>query len=272
MKKVFSCILSLIMAFAITVPAFAAEQDVEGKSQEEIRATIVDIVASASSKEERDRMLTTLLQETPLAPTVPVNSIHAGRDVHEEKVYVGMPQITESVKINENKRVDFYETGDFGIYEVENLGPTDVPMAYASSYSYTNTYRTSYTIENLLGGKIVETYVKGYFRFDGTNTPTAYLEDAGYSKGTLVFWDCSSWKEGTKTNSRDKSAYCYADAYYDWTIDVSLKGSVSGGIGGVEGEVSGEISDGLTIQDCNVYLRLICSKAGNVTGAVSVEG
>lgn len=217
-------------------------------------------------------MLTEMLEETPLTSTAVMNSVQATRGSHQESSYIGMPQITESVKIDENKRVDFYETGDFGIYEVEDLGQTNRLMSRASSYSYTNTYRTSYTIKNVFGGKIVETYVKGYFKYNGTSTPTAYLEDAGYSKGTLIFWDCSSWKEGTKTNSRDKSAYCYADAYYDWTIDISLGGSVGGDVDGVKGEISGEISDGLTIQDCNVYLKLICSKAGKVSGAVSVEG
>lgn len=62
---------------------------------------------------------------------------------------------------------------------------------------------------------------------------------------------------------------CYTDNIRN---DISLGGSVGGDVDGVKGEISGEISDGLTIQDCNVYLKLICSKAGKVSGAVSVEG
>ena len=264
-KKLGGLILALALTLSLSVPSFAAES--LSVDQSELRGAVVEIVANATSKEEREKMLSELLEETPLAPYPTMQATYSPESIS----ITGMPEVVETVVIDENKRVDFFETGDFGILEMENLGETNVAVPYAT-YKYTDTYRTSYTIENVFGGKIVETYVKGYFRYDGTNTPTAYLEDAGYSKGTLIFWDCSSWDADTGRNFRDKTAYCYADAYYDWTLDISLGGSVGGDLGGVEGEVSGEVSDGLTIQDCNVYLRLICSKTGYVSGRVSLEG
>lgn len=260
------------MVFSLSIQAFAAE--VEGEKQAVIRDEIVEIVSTASTTEERDRLLSELLEETPLASTVSLDGMSSYEydELSGSILITGMPDIVESVEVDENTKIDFYETGEFGIMETENLGATNIAVPYSSSYKYTNTYRTSYTLKNVLGGKIVETYVKGYFKYDGSNTPTAYLEDAGYSKGTLIFWKCSSWSEGTKKKSSNKTAYCYADAYYDWTLDVSLGGSISGEIGGVGGKVSGSVSGGLTIQDCNVYLKLICSKSGTVSSSVSLEG
>lgn len=268
MKKFISIVLTLVMTFTLAVPAFAAEHQEVPVEQAQIRAQIVAIIANASSTEERDELLSNLLEKTPLAPVSSATTYTS--DGGNEHVITGMPEVIESIVIDENTQVDFYSTGDFGIKELEDIGTTDIPVPYAS-YNYTNTYRASYTIKNIFGGKIVETFVKGYFRYDGTNIPTAYLEDADYSKGTLIFWDCSSWDDGTGKNVRDKTAYCYADAYYDWTLDVSLGGSVGGEIGGVSGEVSGEVGGGLTIQDCNVYLKLICSKSGSISATVSLE-
>lgn len=269
MKKFTALLLSCIMVFSMSSTTFAIET--EPMSQEEIRAKIVEIVATSTSTDERDELLSNFLEENPLAPVT-----RSGERVQRSSQSDATPstevstlELVDSVAVDENTEIDFYSTGDFGIKEVEDLGYVGKA---ARASSYTNTYRTSYTIKNLFGGKIVETYVKGYFKYDGTNTPTAYLEDAAYSKGTLIFWDCSSWDDGTGTKASDKTAYCYADAYYDWTLDVSLGGSVGGDIdGGVEGEISGEISDGLTIQDCNVYLKLICSKSGSISATVSLE-
>ena len=265
-KIVGMCVASAII-FSMSVPAFAAGTFV---SQDELREKVVQIVANATSVEERDAMLSELLEENPLAPET---SLQAANSTDDNSVCInGMPKIVESVEIDDTKRVDFFETGEFGIYEIEDLGAPDVAAPMASTYKYTNTYRTYYTIKNILGGKIVETFVKGYFKYNGSSIPTAYLEDAGYDMGTLIFWDCSSWEEDTGTNYRDRVAYCYADAYYDWTLDISFGGSAGGDIGGVEGEVSDEVGGGLTIQDCNVFLKLNCKKDGSVYGSVSVDG
>ncbi len=257
MKKLLSFVLSVVMTLSLAIPAFAAEST--NMTQEDIRNEIIEIIANADTVEERDAQLCAFLEKNPLEP------IQMARSSTGEAVL----ELVEAVDVDENTQVDFYSTGDFGIRELEDLGIT---ATNARAVSYTNTYRASYTIKNIFGGKIVETYVKGYFKYDGSSIPTPYLEDAGYSKGTLIFWDCSSWDDGTGRNYRDNSAYCYADAYYDWTIDVSLGGSAGGELGGgVEGEISGSVSDGLTIQDCNVYLKLICSKTGAISASVSVE-
>ncbi|MFI3214538.1 MAG: hypothetical protein R3Y24_14560 [Eubacteriales bacterium] len=255
MKKIISVLLSLAMMASLSATAFASEPTVMSQSQ--IKSNIIQIVADTSSDEERDDLLVALLEENPLEPTVQLRSVDDITTI----------DVIDTVKVNENIQVDFYSTGDFGIMETEKLDEFN----RATRADSTGVYRTSYEIKNLLGGKIVETYVKGEFTYDGINTPTPYLEDAGYSKGVLIMWDCSSWEEDVKRTTYNKKAFCYADAYYDWSLDFELGGSVGGDIGGVEGEVNGSVSGGLTIQDCNVYLKLICDKDGNVSATVSVE-
>lgn len=267
MKKIVSFLFAAILTTSMSVTAFAAENNTTTMNQTDIRAKVVEIIATSNTIEERDQRLSSFLENNPLKSTPTTYS--------ESNTLTSTPDIVESVTVDENTSVDFYSTGDFGIKELEDLGAPAVkksaPIASTYGYNYTNTYKASYTIKNLLGGKIVETYVTGYFKYNGSSTPTPYFVDAGYNKGFLVSWDCSSWDEGTGTKSSTKSAYCYADAYYDWTLDVSLGGSAGGDIGGVNGEVNGSVGTGVTIQDCNVFLKLNCSKYGIINGTVSLN-
>lgn len=255
-KKLVTMLISAtLLTASFSMNAFAADNKekstTSSMSQAEIKAEIVEIVKTASSTAERDQLLLDLLQNNPLQAT---NNASAARTASTNSV-----SIVETIKIDDNKHIDFFSNGNLGIQELENLGTTQMQ---ARAINYTNTHRASYTIKNGIGGKIVETYVKGYFAYDNTNTPKAYFTDAGYSKGTLIMWECASWNEGTGTNTRDKKAYCYADAYYHWSIGAEVGGS---------GEVSGSVSGGITLQDCNVLLKLNCDKAGTVSASVEIE-
>ncbi|MCD7838445.1 MAG: hypothetical protein LUG65_06000, partial [Clostridiales bacterium] len=57
--KVGSLALAIAMVFSLSIQAFAAE--VEGEKQAVIRDEIVEIVSTASTTEERDRLLSELL-------------------------------------------------------------------------------------------------------------------------------------------------------------------------------------------------------------------
>lgn len=253
-NKVVAMFISTVMlATTFTMTAFAAQisynNAVDELSQAEIREEIINIVKSTSSADEREALLSKLLQNNPLQEAVSAQNTRAVNSV----------SILETVEVDDNVQIDFFSNGNFGIQELEEIGTTEMK---ARAINYTNTHRASYTITNGIGGKIVETYVKGYFAYDNTNTPVAYITDAGYSKGTLIMWECGSWEDGTASNSRDKEAYCYADAYYHWTI---------GGEGG-SSEVGATVSGGFTIQDCNIFLKLNCDKNGDISASVAIEG
>ena len=141
----------------------------------------------------------------------------------------------------DNKTVSFLSDGS---YIVDVLEKKESNKLYATD-SYTNTYqkvRTQYGAANTV---VWKAWVEGYFKYDGTNTPTPYLTNSGYEKGFLSVWKVSDWEDDTTTYANTKKAACYAKGYFYWGI-----------------EIPGE---DIVFQDMHVDVRLYCDKDGNIS-------
>lgn len=230
MKKIL--IMSFIMCLLIGSSTFAtSEKTIVPTELNGVEKKIVEIYEKNDTKIEKDKKFKKLFSRKSNRKALAENM-----KLKEKKEYL----------MEDGSKVIFNNNGTFGI---QTLTTVDSPQIRTMSGSnYTTTHKVEYTARGgTFANELYTIWTEGYFEYDGTNTPTPYLVDSGYSRTfTGSIWQVANWSEGTIQMLNDKEAYTYASGLFH--IGVAVEGQ------------------GFVIQDFDTTVKLMCNKDGIMWG------
>ncbi|WPP40545.1 hypothetical protein SK066_18390 [Paenibacillus hunanensis] len=268
MKKVGLAFLSFLLVALIMINPVNAESntDSDNSSIEAIQQNLLVYLQSLNikTKEEAENGIATYFNENPInedivaayyakqnkktslpeyeGTTNPDQDFIAYMEENIEKNNFNEHEISNGVKIIfTNSPVYFIESSENDQSNV--LQDSNIRVnALAKASKQTDIKTWTYEGNNILGMKLFEVGVKGYFTYNGANS-NGHLVDAWYNKGLASTWQVSNWDKGVRSVGNGKSRV-YASGNFHWGAEI--KGY------------------GFTIQDVYVNLYLEGDKNGGI--------
>ncbi len=267
MKKVALTLFSIVLALFTIISSAGAEPN-QDSYQSDIQSIQKGLLAHLQSlnpqtKEDAESEIAKYFSEHPVNEEV-VASYYAQENqktllpesegiTTPEQDFIGYMKdniaqnnFTEYA-ISDELKIIFTNSPVYFVESITNNQPIDLQSSNFSVSAVKASKQTdiktwTYDANNILGLKLFEVGVKGYFTYNGANS-NGHLVDAWYKKGLASVWQVSNWDKGVRSIGNGKSRV-YASGNFHWGAEI--KGY------------------GFTIQDVYVNLYLEGDKNGGI--------